>query len=185
MTLRIGTAPRAARADAGAGGCAPPSTTARRNRAGGVLLLCAALYGAPVAAQLMDDIEISPAGEAVRARIQFTVPLRYLRHFPPAQGQLLNVYLQAVSAEDLLATLGQRPVDEVRRSPRSPLLPCFKVTYVPPRDARRDPLQLVIQFERSVSYTVRPGTDGRSLLIDVAATPSGSTGDDCEVPARK
>jgi hypothetical protein len=151
----------------------------------GVALACSALISAPVNARLIDDIEVSAAGDNIRITIRFTIPLRYLRHFPPAKGEILNVYLQSVSGEDLRETLGHPPFDEVRRSPRNSLLPCFTVTYVPPHDPRGAPLQLVIQFKPAESYTVRLGEDGRSLYVDMPATAEGRPAGGCNGKPKK
>ena len=124
-------------------------------------------------ARLMDDIELDGQNGSVRVKVSFTIPLSYLRHFPLAKGEILNVFLQPASPADVRETLGHT-TDEIRRSPRSPLLPCFTVTYVQPRDAQRDPVQLVFQFDQPVSYRLEPGTDGRSLVLVVPAKPNAS-----------
>lgn len=124
--------------------------------------------------RLMDDIELDEQNGSVRVKVSFTIPLSYLRHFPPEKGELLSVFLQPASPADVRETLGHPAQDEIRRSPRSPLLPCFTITYVQPRDAQRDPVHLVFQFDQPVSYRLEPGTDGRSLVLVVPARPNES-----------
>jgi hypothetical protein len=151
-----------------------------RRGAAALLLVgsCAAMSTA-ASARLMDDIDIGVAADVIRVRIQFTVPVRYLRHFPPSQGEILNVYLQSLPGEGLRETLGHPQVDEKKRSPRNALLPCFTVTFVPPRDPGRDPLQLVIQFQGKETYKVRLGEDSRSLYLDLPATTDGRAPGGC------
>jgi hypothetical protein len=161
------------------------TANAARSALLGVLLACSALISAPANARLMDDVEVSAADETVRIAIRFTIPVRYLRHFPPAKGEILNVYLQSVSGEDLRETLGHPPFDEVRRSPRNSLLPCFTITYVPPHDPRGAPLQLVIQFGRPESYTVRLGEDSRSLYVSLPAQAEGRPAGGCNGKSKK
>jgi hypothetical protein len=145
------------------------------------LLSALALLGSPGArAALIDDIEIVSSDDSARVRIQFTVLVRYLRHFPPSSGEILTVFMQPVSGESLRETLGGRIVDEVRRSPRTPLVPCFTVTVVPPANPVRDPIQIVIQFDRAVSYSVRLGDDSRSLDLRLPLPPPGQPPTDCK-----
>lgn len=136
--------------------------------------LAALVLPATASTRLMDDIELEGQNGSVRVKVSFTVPLNYLRHFPPEKGEILNVFLQPASATGLRETLGHPATDEIRRSPRSPLLPCFTVTYVQPRDVQRDPVQLVFQFDQPVSYRLEPGADGRSLMLVLPAQPSSS-----------
>ncbi len=136
--------------------------------------LIALALPAAAATRLMDDIELDGQNGSVRVKISFTIPLSYLRHFPIEKGEILNVFLQPASPADVRETLGHPATDEIRRSPRNPLLPCFTVTYVQPRDAQRDPVQLVFQFDRPLSYRLEPGTDGRSLVLVVPAQPNAS-----------
>jgi hypothetical protein len=139
----------------------------------GLCLAALVAWAWPAAAvtRLMEDIEIEGKDGSAQVKIGFTVPLNYLRHFPASQGEILNVFLQPTSPAGLRETLGHPFQDEVRRSPRSALLPCFTVTYVQPRGVQQDPVQLVIQFDRSVTYRLQPGTDGRSLVLHVEPQP--------------
>jgi hypothetical protein len=165
-----------------------PTGVASRRARGALLVAlfaCGALLSVPAAARLMDDIEVSAAGDSVRVTIRFTIPVRYLRHFPAAKGEILNVYLQSISGEDLRETLGHPPFDEIRRSPRNSLLPCFTVTYVPPPDPRGAPLQLVFQFKQPENYTVRIGDDSRSLHVTLPAQAEGRPAGGCNGTPKK
>ena len=154
----------------GAHGAGKPARLAR-----GLCLAALMALALPLTAatRLLDYIELDGQNGSVRVKVSFTIPLSYLRHFPPENGEILNVFLQPASPADVRETLGHT-TDEIRRSPRNPLLPCFTVTYVQPRDAQRDPVQLVFQFDQPVSYRLEPGTDGRSLVLVVPAKPNAS-----------
>lgn len=134
-------------------------------------LLVACAVPAIAAARLIDDIDVRGSSGMARITVGFTVPMNYLRHFPTSRGEILNVFLQPVSREGLRETRGHPATDEIRRSPRNALLPCFTVTYVQPQNVQRDPVQLVFQFDKPVTYRIEPGSDGRSLVLHVPAQP--------------
>lgn len=150
----------------------------RRPGAIGVILF-ALLSSAPTHARLIDEMDVSAVDDRVRVRLQFTVPVRYLRHFPPEHGEILNVFLQALAGEDLRDVVGHPRVDETKRSPRNTLMPCFTVTYVPPRDPVRDPMQLVLQFKNKERFRVRLGEDSRSLILELPAQLDGRAPGGC------
>lgn len=149
-------------------------TPARLARGLCLAALVALTLPAAAGTRLMDDIELDGQNGSVRVKVSFTVPLNYLRHFPPEKGEILNVFLQPASPAGLRETVGHPATDEIRRSPRNALLPCFTVTYVQPHDLQRDPVQLVFQFDRPVSYRLAPGTDGRSLVLVLPAQSNAS-----------
>lgn len=143
------------------------------------LLLVAALWftTAPVMAQLIDDIEASTDQGVTEIRLHFEMPVRYVKHFPPERGELVKLYLQAMSMD------GLEEIDRTtyKRVPAAPLVPPFKVLYTTVRScfAVRDPICLDIQFNQPVRYTIRQGDDGRSILLhllpDVSPQPAPAT----------
>ena len=131
------------------------------------MLLCAGLaMRVPLAgAQLIDDIEVSRDQGVTEFRLQFNMPIHYIKHFPPERGELLKVYLQAVVRD------GLEPVDlqAYTRTPQVPGVPPFTLTYTTVRNcyAVLDPVCLDIQFSKPAAYRIRPGEDGRSLILVV------------------
>jgi len=119
----------------------------------------------PARAQILDDIEVRTSEGVAEVRLLFSKPVRYLKHFPPDQGQLIKLYLQAVSLDGFEAI----EVEEYKRTPVIPLVPPFSITYSTVRNcfAVRDPLCLDIQFNRPVRFQLSPGHDGRSILLVV------------------
>jgi hypothetical protein len=123
------------------------------------------VFTAPAGAQLLEDIDITPVGNEARVQLRFSAPVRYIRHFPPASGDIVHVTLQAMSMDESDIA----PREHYKRSPKSDLVPDFTVRYSNLRDCAllRDPICLVIEFSRPVSYQVQMGTDSRSLLLFV------------------
>lgn len=113
--------------------------------------------------QLLDDIEITPVGNEARVQLRFSVPVRFIRHFPPTSGQIVHVTLQAMSMDesDVL------PREHYKRSPKSELVPAFTVRYSNLRDCAvlRDPICLAIEFSQPVNFQLQMSTDSRSLLL--------------------
>jgi len=128
-------------------------------------LLLGLLPALPATAQILDDIEVRTSEGVAEIRLVFTRQVRYLKHFPPEQGQLIKLYLQAVSLDGF----NEIALEEYKRTPAIPLVPPFTISYSTVRScfAVRDPLCLDIQFDRPVRYNLSPGRDGRSILIVV------------------
>lgn len=148
--------------------------TNRRSRAGktrdgiwfGLLLALAVGMPTPGHAQILEDIDTRSEQGVTEFRLQFSVPIQYLRHFPEDRGELIKLYLQSTGLE------GEEPVRiaEFKRSPKSAsAAPPFKVLYTTVRDcfATSNPICLDIQFNHPVHFRIRPGSDGRSIVLVV------------------
>lgn len=129
----------------------------------GVLL---ALAAGVASAQLLEDIEITAAGTEARVQLRFSEPVRYIRHFPPASGQIVHVTLQAMGMDESNAS----PREHYKHSPKSDLVPAFTVRYSNLRDCAllRDPICLVIEFSQPVNYQLQMSIDSRDLLLFIA-----------------
>lgn len=116
-------------------------------------------------AQLIDDIEARTVQGVAEIRLQFTVPVRYIKHFPVDRGEMIKLYLQTVGLEDREEIYPREYV----RTPPIPLGSPFHVIYTTARTcfAIQDPLCLDIQFSQPVRFRIRPGNDGRSILLTV------------------
>lgn len=133
------------------------------------------------AAELIDDIEAHTVQGVAEIRLQFTVPIRYIKHFPADRGELIKLYLQTVGLEDVEEIYPR----EYARTPAIPLAPPFHVVYTTARTcfAVQDPLCLDIQFSQPVRFRIRPGNDGRSILLTIL--PDDDTVKDETEPAKK
>ena len=130
-------------------------------------LATCALFATLADAQLLDDIEVRSDQGVAEIRLQFTVPVRYIKHFPAEHGELIKLYLQVLSLDGM----EERDMQEYKRTPSIPLVPPFTVMYSTVRTCLsvRDPLCLDIQFSKPVRFRVRQGEDGRSILLLVLA----------------
>lgn len=133
----------------------------------GVVVLVTALMGltSVAQAQILDEIEVRDGGALAEIRIGFTLPMRYQAHFPEEHGEIVRVTFQAIALDD--PEILRR--NEYKKSPPNKLVPAFTVTYDYRNscNAVRDPVCLVIQFEKPVSYTIRQGGDDRSFYLYV------------------
>lgn len=140
-------------------------TNRRSSGFAGITVLAVLALATPVRAQFIDDIEVRTHEGVAEIRLLFSVPVRYIKHFPPERGEIIKLYLQTLGLE------GQTEVqiEEYKRTPTIPLVPRFTVMYSTVRNcfAVSDPLCLDIQFNRSVRYRLAPGTDGRSIVLTV------------------
>lgn len=140
----------------------------------GGLLLAGVLLASVGRAQLIDDINVRSDQGVAEIRLQFTVPVRYIKHFPADSGQIIKLYLQVLSLDGVEEIEPQK----YKRTPAVALVPPFSVTYSTVRTCHsvRDPLCLDIQFNKAVRFNIRPGEDGRSIVLhvlpDLNTTPS-------------
>lgn len=116
-------------------------------------------------AQILDDIEVRDGGALAEIRIVFALPMRYQTHFPAERGEMLRVSFQAIAVDDPGILKG----NESKKSPPNKLIPAFTVTYNYQDScfAGRDPVCLVIQFDKPVTYKIRQSQDNRSFYLYV------------------
>ena len=121
---------------------------------------------------LLDDVETSVEPEWAKIRIRFTKPINYERHFPQEHGQLLKIFFTI----NLLDTQDVSLRREIRQVSATPVLPATKITFEPPvaLNLLHDPWSLSLQFDRDVTYNVRPGDDNRSIVVYLPVVPAGT-----------
>jgi hypothetical protein len=121
---------------------------------------------------LLDEVGIRIDGSIAKVRIQFTMPVQYLYHFPVERGGLVLIFFRVVTVDGGEVSLRE----EVRRVRATESLPGFTVTYVhpPSRNFVLDPLSVLIQFDRPVSYKVSQGKDKRSLYLTIPIPPAAT-----------
>lgn len=139
----------------------------------GLLLALAAGFPAQGHTQILEDIETRSEQGVTEFRLQFSVPVQYLRHFPEDRGELIKLYLQSAGL------VGEEPVRlaEYKHAHAPSDTPPFKVLYTTVRDcfATSNPICLDIQFNHPVHFRLRPGTDGRSIVLVVLPDTDGPT----------
>lgn len=96
-------------------------------------------------------------------RLHFTAPIRYIKHFPAERGELLKIYLQVFQMDPA----EERTAREYKHAHTVSPVPPFRVLYTTARNcyAVPDPLCLDIQFSEPVTYRIRQGEDGRSIVL--------------------
>jgi len=143
----------------------PHTSRGARSLLIGLLALVGSLVGDRTDASVLDDIEVRTLEGVAEVRLVFTTPVHYIKHFPANEGELIKLYLQAVSLDGF--SDGNAAFEQYKRTPRIPLVPPFTISYSTARScfAARDPLCLDIQFDRPVRFTLQPDPDGRSIII--------------------
>lgn len=146
------------------------------------ILLAFALSAMAGAARgdIVDRIDILPAEGEAEVRVGLTFPVHYLNHFPRSSGEIIEMMFEVASLDAKGAERNSPPLPEIKRSPRSALVPPFTITWNPlltdvkPKatDADRETLRLVLQFERPVEFRVVEGRDSRSFSLFLKRKPA-------------
>lgn len=136
------------------------------------------LWAAQVGAQLLDDIDVRSERGVAEMRLQFTAPVRYIKHFPAERGEIVKIYLQVFQMDPS----EERRAHEYKHAHTVSPVPPFRVLYSTARScfAVPDPLCLDIQFSEPVTYRVRQGEDGRSIILTLLP---GTSEDKTKVPS--
>ena len=123
------------------------------------LLLGTTISAQPTGGRILTDIALSGAEACRSMRIGFSLPIRYLNHFPQKRGTELRIQLKPLRIDpaDSLALL-----DREAFSPVDDTSPLDNVIYE--GDMAGGPY-LSLQFSRSVYFTVAQGTDFRSMNV--------------------
>ena len=128
-----------------------------------LLLTLTAGYAARAQDVILDDVETATETEWAQIRINFTLPVNYVRHFPQEHGQLLQIFFTVAGIDSQNVSLRE----EIRNVSATPVMPATTITYEPPLslNLQRDPSSISVRFDRPVNYDVRPGEDHRSIVI--------------------
>lgn len=118
---------------------------------GFVFLVLSANAGAAV----IDTIDIARVGDQAEVTIRFTTEIQYTRHTPGDQGKYLRIFFRVTKPGFSEAEVMQ----EVRRSPKSDLIPPFTLTYPELVNG------MLISFAKTTQYVVRAGDDSRSVVV--------------------
>jgi hypothetical protein len=139
------------------------------------ILAAAFLFACSLAsqAQVIEQIDIAPAGNEAEISIRFGTTVQYQRHQPSTQGNLLQIeFVFTGTTDPSRGTL----FAETRRAPENQYVPPFEVSY----DNRTR--FLTVKFTRFTTYAVRQGKDGRSISIFVPLS-SNAAKVDTKTPA--
>jgi hypothetical protein len=113
--------------------------------------------------QALDAVDVKEGEADVQIVLRFSTQIQYVRHNPLEQGPSLNIYLRMVG-------VGLRPGDlapSTRRIPPHGPAPAAVIRFPEPDGS------VSIAFDQSTRFSVRPGSDGRSISILIPAKPDG------------
>jgi hypothetical protein len=117
-------------------------------------------------AQILDRIDVVPHDKEADIIIRFGTNILYQRHVPLNEGSLVRVFLRLVGPDVSESEVMQ----ETLRSPKNPRLPTVTVIYPELVNG------MLVTFSQSTRYSVRPGANGRSIVITVPFLPEQSPG---------
>ena len=113
-----------------------------------------------VIAQPLEDINLQTETSRVVATIKLSSPVHNVRYFPATKGTTLNILLEKLPA----GSATEEWLDnEVLKSPPSSLIPSFTVKV----NLKNIQPKLIIEFSREAEYTVKMGSDNRSILVAI------------------
>ncbi len=128
-------------------------------------------------AQILDEPDVMPVGDEADIRINFTVPVTYLRSFPDGPSDTLRI---ALSIPDPCVA-EQLVIQESKNSPKTNIITPFTLTF-PEIIAKGQSgnavcsitknrvdtnKTLLVHFETVNTYKVRLGDDNHSIIIRV------------------
>ncbi|MFQ5451646.1 MAG: tol-pal system YbgF family protein [Nitrospinaceae bacterium] len=137
-------------------------------------MLVFAISASPVDARIVDDVEVRSRAKGYEIRIKFILPLRYVKHRPRKEGDVLLVEMRPVSGltlenPELLKELGERETLSWNRSVPIPLKEILYETGAPDRP------KLVFRFSRRVKFRLRSSADLRTLIVTVLTGKKAKT----------
>jgi hypothetical protein len=123
------------------------------------VLLASLLLSTNAFASIIDSIDIARVGDQTEVTIRFSTEIQYTRHTPEDEGKFLRIFFRVTKPGFSESELMQ----EVRRSPKSDLIPPFTVAYPELING------MLITFAKTTHFLVRAGDDSRSIIIMVPA----------------
>jgi hypothetical protein len=129
-----------------------------------LLLVCpASLLSQPVRAQVLADVKIFEQREQIDALISFNFPIRYIRHFPAATGDELQIQFEpmALNADDPQALYHREAIHAMQGNPA-------EISEVVYEGASVTGFRVTVYFSQPQVYSVAQGEDYRSILLKVS-----------------
>ena len=128
------------------------------------LVRAAVVVGATLASahgQALDAVDVQQRGANAEIIVRFATQILYLRHNPLEEGRSVRIYLRLVG-------IGLQESDLTPDSRRLAALgpaPAATIRFPEPDGA------MSISFDQSTHFSVRPGSDGRSIVVLIPAKP--------------
>ena len=121
-------------------------------------VLCAAcgiLIAASAASQTIDTVDVVRSETITEIHVRFSTQIQYVRHAPLDSGANLRIYIQVMGFNMDSST----PIPYSRQIQGNGAHPNLTVTYPDNQNS------VQVNFDAATRFTVRPGDDGRSIVI--------------------
>lgn len=118
--------------------------------------------------QVLEEIQFTEVSGASAVHIQFTMPIRYVSHFPNKQSDTLNIEIRF--QDEAKIDLSTLPLKETLFAPIANSVKLKEISYVTEDETSR----VVLQFDSTVSFKVATH-DAKSLVVilqDTLAAPA-------------
>lgn len=122
----------------------------------------------PTRTRFMRSVEVSKVNEEYVVRVEFTTGMQYLSHIPPGKGREIKISLGTPVGR----SQADEPIDQERLSPHGDESALDDVLLDLSNASK--PL-LIVQFNESVAFQVRGGSDFRSVTITFHPLSAAST----------
>jgi hypothetical protein len=116
--------------------------------------------------RVLESFELVAAESSTDVEIRFGTAVRYVRHAPQGRGSTLQIQIAPLAVNALDTPLAA--YEQSLPAPPNAPIPLESVVYEGLRASGRF---VVLHFARAVSFRVKPGRDGRSIVVSVDATP--------------
>jgi len=120
------------------------------------------LVAEPVRNRIINDVSYNVDAGELTIDVEFSFPVRYLRHFPPDSGDTLQIRLGVLGVSDVDRDL--LVSRESARIPHELALPILDLSYE--GDLPGGPY-LTVRFTEPMEFSVKQNVDFRSLTIKV------------------
>ncbi len=135
------------------------------------ILVCNTLLPAEpqAAARILDRLEVRSGTQFQEVHISFNQPVRYITHAPAARGDSLQIELRLMSVGETEEQ--DQKIREALSWKPSESVPLLEVSYesISPRLSR-----LILRFTRPVRYSVKGGSDFRSVVVTLPSAEAAA-----------
>jgi hypothetical protein len=129
----------------------------------GVLLFLGFAAGCTVAqAQWLEHLDVVPQDGSADIVIRFGQNVLYKNHAPKNEGKILRISLRIIDGEVPDAGFAE----DTLWTPKFDGIPSATVTFSHTENS------ILVTFSQVTKYSVRPGSDGRSIIVSVPRAPT-------------
>jgi hypothetical protein len=115
---------------------------------------------------ILDSLDVSQHDDSADLKINFSVPVHYVRHFPVSEGDVVQITVNTVSVGSLGVDARQRHESLTWTPSRE--VPLYDVTYE--GSSTKGP-NLIVRFRHPVKFKVDESGDSRSIIVTVISPP--------------